>query len=521
MAIAPQNLMSTLRGMPDAQLQQYAAMHKNDPFVFPLAFQESQDRQRARAAQQAQGQQPPKVVDQDLQQMMPQPAPQPMMPPQQMAQAPQQLPENSGIGQLPAPNLQKMAEGGIVAFGDGGEVPGYAGGPQDKSVVTDPRNPFAYLNPADRWEDIKNYFLRKQQEAAQKGTGNLNGVVPNFEIPESTIKGTGSTEGIDRLATEMAAQQARAGAPAPVIDKAGRPAAPPVAPAAPAAPTGAGQGIGALTEKYKQEFLDSMGKDEVTKEGRMQEFADIRKPTVDKMTALIDQQKNKLGTEKEENFYMSLIQGGLAAAGGTGPNALQNIAQGFEKGAGTYAAGVKDLRKAAQENSKMEMDLARYESSGKEESLKSYYDHQDKRQGLIAAGLGSIYGHGVSGAAQVQGAQINAAGHVAAATAGAQAASQARQTEFETLGNAKPDSALRRGFDLQSMKAHAASLQSDWAKHAYPNGTMGEPNAKFLAMYPDPTTYIKANMQAMNSVTSGGIIDVPNAAAANAPIRGR
>jgi len=123
MSIAPQNLMSTLRGMPDAQLQQYAAMHKNDPFVFPLAFQESQDRQRARAAQQAQGQQPMKVVDQDLQQMMPQPAPQPMMAPQQAAQAPQQpqqLPENTGIGQLPAPNLQKFADGGIVAFDEGG-----------------------------------------------------------------------------------------------------------------------------------------------------------------------------------------------------------------------------------------------------------------------------------------------------------------------------------------------------------------------------------------------------------------
>jgi hypothetical protein len=31
---------------------------------------------------------------------------------------------------------------------------------------------------------------------------------------------------------------------------------------------------------------------------------------------------------------MSLIQGGLAAAGESGPNALQNIAKGFEKGLG-------------------------------------------------------------------------------------------------------------------------------------------------------------------------------------------
>ncbi|NBR26202.1 MAG: hypothetical protein EBU08_20945, partial [Micrococcales bacterium] len=39
------------------------------------------------------------------------------------------LPENTGIGRLPAPNLQGMghANGGIIAFDDGGYVPGYAG----------------------------------------------------------------------------------------------------------------------------------------------------------------------------------------------------------------------------------------------------------------------------------------------------------------------------------------------------------------------------------------------------------
>ena len=47
-------ITSTLRGMSDQQLQQYAAMHKSDPFVFPLAFQESRTRQQMRAGQAAQ-----------------------------------------------------------------------------------------------------------------------------------------------------------------------------------------------------------------------------------------------------------------------------------------------------------------------------------------------------------------------------------------------------------------------------------------------------------------------------------
>ena len=35
------------------------------------------------------------------------------------------LPEDVGIGRLPAPNLKKLAGGGIVAFDEGGSVPRY------------------------------------------------------------------------------------------------------------------------------------------------------------------------------------------------------------------------------------------------------------------------------------------------------------------------------------------------------------------------------------------------------------
>jgi hypothetical protein len=38
------------------------------------------------------------------------------------------LPEESGIGALPVPEMQYMSGGGIVAFGDGGDVPGFQAG---------------------------------------------------------------------------------------------------------------------------------------------------------------------------------------------------------------------------------------------------------------------------------------------------------------------------------------------------------------------------------------------------------
>jgi hypothetical protein len=141
MAIDQRDVSSTLRFMKDDVLRQYAAMHKNDPYIFPLAFQESQNRQKLRMSQQtAQGMQPqPKVNDQALAQMAP-PQARPM--PQGRGQ---------GIADLDAPNMQFAADGGILGYPDdanfaersepvvmmagGGHVPRYQGNTRDGSLV--------------------------------------------------------------------------------------------------------------------------------------------------------------------------------------------------------------------------------------------------------------------------------------------------------------------------------------------------------------------------------------------------
>jgi hypothetical protein len=107
MAIDQRDITSQLRMMDDRALRQYAAMHKSDPYVFPLAFQESQNRQRVRMSGQAQmgGQEMPKVNDAALMAMSPQ-------------AAPPQAPQAQGISNLPAPNMQRMADGGIAGYED-------------------------------------------------------------------------------------------------------------------------------------------------------------------------------------------------------------------------------------------------------------------------------------------------------------------------------------------------------------------------------------------------------------------
>jgi hypothetical protein len=142
-------ITTTLRGLPDRALQQYAMMHKGDPYILSLAVSESNQRKQLRAAGQGQaGAMPqPKVADAAIASM-----------------AQQQPPENQGIAQIPTPNMQSMADGGIAGYeddeegmatggmggmfnfaqqsepvvrmADGGHIPRYQGNIRDGSVVS-------------------------------------------------------------------------------------------------------------------------------------------------------------------------------------------------------------------------------------------------------------------------------------------------------------------------------------------------------------------------------------------------
>ena len=102
------NISDNLAMMPDPALQKFAQLHRQDPYMVSLALSESNRRKKMRMAAQGQaGAMPqPKVADAAI---------------AGMAQT--QLPENQGIAQIPAPNMQAMADGGIAGYGDGDDVP--------------------------------------------------------------------------------------------------------------------------------------------------------------------------------------------------------------------------------------------------------------------------------------------------------------------------------------------------------------------------------------------------------------
>ena len=473
-------ITSQLAKMPDSALQQYAAMHKNDPYTVSLALAESNRRKEMRAGAMVGGQEQPKVVDQDIAGMTP-PAPQHM------------LPEEQGIGQLPAQNLEKMAGGGIVAFDEGGEVPGYAGGGI-------PYAPYGFGNTGAQQQLSPEQFA----EAKRLREMGLFDMIKEKFGPAWQALTTGPTPQVKQQETLQSgtdlggpgSSPANTGAPmGQTITYPQAGTQPPAAQAQPTATQAQPAGIGALGAApsgggYEQRFMDMLNKGEVSKEDRMKELTDINKPVLDKMATAVEENKNKLKTEGEQNFYMSLIQGGLAAAGASGPNALQNLAQGFEKGAAHYGEGLKDLRKAAQENTKMELSMAEYEASGKKDALKSYYDHQDKMQGFKASGLATLMGH-----------EISSAGQVAAAGAGA----NAQRNLMEALGSAPEGSALRKGFELSKQEGRIPMMYDAYVKAAS-DPMKGE---DFLRKYPSFEVY-KAGM---GGEGSGQFINIPG----NAP----
>jgi len=367
------NITSTLAKLPDQALQQYAMMHKNDPYIMSLAMSESTRRQEIRAAAQgAQGgmQEPPKVVDQAIAGM----APQPQQMPQQMGQP---MPEDIGIGQLPAGDME-FAEGGILAFAEGRAIPG--------AFVPDPRRGSNYpqygrmpsppMSTAERAEferkkemgglglayewlssinerkaeldvarkekaqapelerraaDARSRFAKIDPRRDIPGSAPLPGPAAGNNPDESPYNGANTASGIQQVA----------------------PVAPVAATAAPAEMDVAGK-LAALKPFYKvvdntkaEEIATKQGKKEVdfanknvTDERKFQE--EMGEYGVGREKRL-KEREGKLEKDEKSNYGLAFLEFGLAVMGGESPNALANISKGALQGMGSYKKGLASL----------------------------------------------------------------------------------------------------------------------------------------------------------------------------------
>ncbi len=432
-------ITAQLAKLPDQSLQRYAMMHKDDPYIVSLALAESNRRKDLRSGAQMQGQQPqPTVADQAIQSMAP-----PQMAPQmapQMGAAP--MPEDVGIGQLPAGNMN-FAGGGIVAFADGGETdddvfpygesvvrmadggtyPGMARYEGQGGTVLPATTGYEGLNileflkrfGGDVGERVRK-LIRSEEENAARMYGGRTADVYEAKRDRGPDPFGYNAEEYPMPVSNAPSVPAPSATPTPPVqgNRLPTPLAqdrPPVA--APGAGTATGlampttsEGIAGVFANMRKQFGDDMP------EAQRRELEDINRLAEEQATA------NKLRTEqqqaarglfgeeqekrykareerinKEESnlFSNSLFQAGLAMMAGTSPHAMVNIGAGAQVGLKSYQAGMNRLSEA---RDKLDGAFGRLEEIRRNERRlddKERNAAEEREQAVILQGKKELY----------------------------------------------------------------------------------------------------------------------------------
>lgn len=410
-------ITSMLAKLPDQQLQQYAQMHKNDPYIMALAMSESSRRKEVRAAGQTAPEQP-KVVDQAVAEM-----------------APQRLPEEQGIGQIPAGNMN-FAEGGIIAFADGGDVERYqygggtrvpvtASGPYAIPGMTLPATPF--LPQAGTQEDVPwlrrkfnemadegfQYQLAQAQSriAAGQGTSADAAIIKEAEARSARAAAAPKTEvAADAAANNRSLLNRAEQRTMPTVgtgagagtgsggaaDKSG--ATPALSPTM-QAPRVGGLDVAAMTKKALDAAaaqpnpfaadVEAIGKEKVAaKEAKVsgleaiqKQFSDIYKGRKERL----DKKEGDIEKMKDQSLGLALLQAGasmMSTRGGIG----MAIGKGVEVGTQQYAAGLDKVRSAQEKLSDARDRLEEIEAQRGEMSAREL---NKARNEVKTAGIGA------------------------------------------------------------------------------------------------------------------------------------
>jgi len=299
---------------------------------------------------------------------------------------------------LPVPDDMygsEYAGGGIVAFDDGGEVPGFAAGDfiEFDDLPVAPRN------------------LRSS--GAGKDSFTYESAIPRFSTTEYRIDPvTGEPVTFGEYSRRLDARRAKAGVPPPTKSNMFAPStaasinelsdnqnpdnralydenitsikriAENVAPKAkksstPIVPAAAAP---AATEANKPETAPKNAeKPEISfAEFKGKYGLDVEDPAMADVRAKIASMAGESQLDRQQARNMALLQAGLGIMAGTSPYALSNIGAGAMKGTEAYAASLKDIKAAEKDLFKMQTELAKADQARRDGNIKSFMEHQEK-----------------------------------------------------------------------------------------------------------------------------------------------
>ena len=517
-------IQARLKGMNQQQLFEEGQANQNDALMFSLVNNENMNRQKAKAALMAKqsGQVPPPVVQQDLAQMMPQQTPQ-QVGGQQVAQ----LPEDQGIGALPAQNMQSLAGGGITGENH------FAGGitPEQMSKIVSETNaqlpkPIEEMTPQeiDAW-------MRQNSPNAKPyiPTSTLN-VEPTGSLPRGQVGANQQLSAIgDYFGNSNTSSQRN---PQPQVQTQD------TTPVNASAYTEAGvpnnypqqastEGLGSLFSNYEQKdqpyvykpfqlgpapamgggmpslsSISKMGKqifdpndykpelmrlenetrlglDSMQKE---RELAYANRPLLGKkQEELLKAQEAKEGEKLDNLKTMSMLDAGLSMMAGKSPYAFVNIGEGGREGLKRYTEGIKEIDKAKDlrdqayahiddmRNAQIMNDQDRALDSRERAFSAVQQAAQHTQSGLMNLGIKSadINQHLLTTAMTEQGANTRAAysANTQRDIANANLAKPSEQMQLATMiGNGDPAKGYKMIFDAQTEKS-GVTLATLYERH--------------------------------------------------------
>ena len=383
------SVIASLLKMGNAQRQQFAQSHEDDPLMLSAAkFVDNKIKEQAQAylAQQS-GAAPPKINEQVIQAMGPQAPPQPQGQPQgqPQPQAAQTLPENSGIAQLPAPNMQGMAGGGIVAFSGEAEslVRSHTGGKDYfldiPATIPDPSVPYYREIPNPKADLANRKFGSRAEAVLAYDTGGSPSGGPHPRLAQSTDPLASVPTQTTLPPTGTGAGQGTRGAPAPKVVSADvlaeRLAAKqkPATSAAQATNQGP-QGLAALQQSLMptgsgvDPYADTHAamasreavQGELEKADALQRQAGLAS-IIAPREARIKGREDRIQSAEDLSTKMSIINAGLAMMQSTGKG-LSGIAEGAAVGTKQYAEGKKasELARQKMEDARDAFDEFKY-----------------------------------------------------------------------------------------------------------------------------------------------------------------